>query len=348
MSQRIRSGRAPRVPSSDQDARATRRASVAIGWQIMVASAVLVLGIIAVAIVAIVHQSLPREQIEQLRDSSPRVYVDTGDVFQVLVAIGIGAVVFAGIISWLIAGRAVRPLGEALRRQRQFVADASHELRTPLAVLDARIQVLQRRIAAGSAADSPETTATVAALRSDSRALIDIVNDLLLAAEATADREAGDPVDAGPVVGEAVDSLRILASEAGVDLAWEQQVPVRVRTPATSLRRCVVALVDNAIAHSPIGGRVTVRVLQEGSSLLLTVTDQGAGITGIEPERIFERFAHVQAATPSGDGRAPARQSFGIGLALVRDIAFRQGGFVAVETTSAKGTVMRLVLPAAG
>ena len=337
------------LPSHDQDARATRRASFSIGWQIMVASAVLVLGIIVIAIVAIVHQSLPREQIDQLHDSSPRVYVDTGDVFQALVIIGIGAVIVAGLVSWVIAGRAVKPLGQALRLQRQFVADASHELRTPLAVLDARIQVLQRRLNAGSPADADETTATVAALRADSRALIDIVDDLLLAAEAVEAVEGTESsaiVDVGPVVAEAVESLRILARERTVDLIVDRTADVRVTTPSTSLRRCVIALVDNAVTHSPAGGSVTVRVGRERTRLVLTVTDQGPGIVGIEPERVFERFAHVQELADPADDGPPPRQSFGIGLALVRDIAVRQGGRVAVETTSSAGTSMRLELPA--
>ncbi|MCU1528588.1 MAG: hypothetical protein JWP75_2351 [Frondihabitans sp.] len=330
----------------DQDARATRRASNLIGWQIMLASAILVLGIVAVASIFIIHQSLPREQIDQIKDPNPRVYVDTGDVFKALVVIGIGAVIFAGLVSWIIAGRAVRPLGHALRLQREFVADASHELRTPLAVLDARIQVLQRRLAAGVPGDARATAETVQALRSDSRALIDIVNDLLLAADLSAESERSDPVAAGRIVTDAADSLQILANERGVILTADV-TDVRVRIPATTLRRCVVALVDNAIAHSPDGAMVTIRALREGTRFVLTVADHGQGIVGIEPERIFERFAHEQASVHVDSTAAPARQSFGIGLALVRDIATRQGGSVRVEATSSEGTTMRLELPAA-
>jgi signal transduction histidine kinase len=329
----------------DEDARATRRASRLIGWQIMLASAILVLGIIAVSIIFIIHQSLPREQIDQLKDPNPRVYVDTADVFQALVIIGIGAVVFAGLVSWIIAGRAVRPLGLALRLQREFVADASHELRTPLAVLDARIQVLQRRLAAGVPGDAEATAETVKALRSDSRALIDIVNDLLLAADPSAEGERSDPVATEKIVTDAVDSLRILASDRNVVLVVEV-TDVLVRIPATSLRRCVIALVDNAVVHSPDGGTVTIRAVRKGSRFVLTVADNGRGITGIEPERIFERFAHEKASVQLDATAAPARQSFGIGLALVRDIATRQGGSVRVEATSASGTTMRLELPA--
>jgi two-component system OmpR family sensor kinase len=327
----------------DPDARATRRASLVIGWQIVLASAALVVGIVVVTLVFLLHQAIPREQIEQLRSSDPRVYVDTADVLQALVVIGVGAVVFAGVISWVIARRAVRPLGEALRLQRQFVADASHELRTPLAVLDARLQVLQRRLTQGDPQDPGGTARTVAELRADSRSLIDIVNDLLLAADATVTTEPAPALEAGPVIAEAVDSLRILARDKGVRLVLETRGEGSVRLGATSLRRSVVALVDNAISHSPGEGTVRIVVSRLDGFLELTVVDEGPGIVGIAPERVFERFARAEAAaeTPS------ARKSFGIGLALVRDIVERQGGRVQVVETSPTGTSMRLSLPIA-
>jgi two-component system OmpR family sensor kinase len=334
------------VIGRDVDARATRRASLAIGWQIMLASAVLVLGIIAVAVVFILHQSLPREQIDRDAEGLSRVYVDSGDIFQALVVIGIGAVVFAGLVSWFIARRAVRPLGQVLRRQREFVADASHELRTPLAVLDARIQVLERRLASTSPPSSAEVAVTVSELRSDSRALVDIVGDLLLAAGG--DDVRADPVTVGPVIVAAVDSLRILAAERDVRLDVDVDSAVRVRIPVAGLRRCIVALVDNAVAHSPTGSTVTITATHDDVRLILRVADQGAGIVGIAPERVFDRFAHAastDAAASATTGGVSPRPSFGIGLALVREIATRQGGSVRVQHTSAAGTTMALELP---
>jgi signal transduction histidine kinase len=158
-----------------------------------------------------------------------------------------------------------------------------------------------------------------------------------------------------------------------VTLAVDIGEPLRVAMPATSLRRCVVALVDNAITHSPRGGTVLVRLTAEGAHVVLTVSDEGHGIVGISPERVFDRFAHSESAkaTPSapvssansssvaatttmgggagGSFRAapPLRPGFGIGLALVRDIATRQGGSVRVASTSSEGTTFRLDLPAA-
>ena len=332
-----------RVADADPDARATRRASIAIGWQIMAASAVLVLGIVVVTTVFLLHQALPREQID-LRDSHAHVYIDSSDVLQALLLVGAGAVVFAGAVSWIVARRAVAPLGTALRLQRQFVADASHELRTPLAVLDARLQVLERRLDNPATSDPASTRSTVGELRHDSKALIDIVNDLLLAAGG--DEQRRTTLDPAPVITEAVASLEILARERDVALDVGAQEPVLVSIPATSLRRCVVA--PSTIRARPFAprryprtSRAPARVSRSSSYASPT---RAPASPGSRRKRAFERFAH---ASPSGreraqpDAEAP-RPSFGIGLALVRDIAERQGGRVRVESTGPTGTTMTL------
>ncbi|MCU1527351.1 MAG: hypothetical protein JWP75_1114 [Frondihabitans sp.] len=328
------------MTGSDPDARATRRATLSIGWQIMAASALLVSGIIVVATIFVLHQARPREQIDRDHSGLPHVYVDIDDVFKALVIIGIGAVVFAGLVSWFIARRAVGPLGQALRLQRKFVADASHELRTPLSVLDVRLQILDRRLRGASPPSTSETAEMVTELRSDSRALIDIVNDLLLTAGG-GDRQ-GEPIAAGPVIARAVESLQILAAERSVNLLVEVDDTNLVRIPEASLRRCVIALVDNAVAHSPAGSLVTVTATRAGDLLRLVVADEGDGIRGITPGRVFDRFAHSTTTTTTPERTRP---SFGIGLALVREIATRQGGRVRVEQTSPSGTTMVLELP---
>lgn len=305
----------------------------------MLASAVLVLGIVVMSIVFIFQQAHPRQQIDRDAAGISRVYVDPLDVLQALIIIGIGAVIFAGLVSWFIARRAVRPLGEVLRLQREFVADASHELRTPLAVLDARIQVFERRLNGPKPPGTSESALKVAELRADSRALVDIVNDLLLAAGR--DSRQDDPITAGPVIVTAVDSLRILATDRGVGLSVDVDDQARIRIPVAGLRRCVVALVDNAISHSPRGSTVSVTATDTGHLLRLAVVDHGSGIQGIATEKVFDRFAHSTIATEQ------ERPSFGIGLALVREIATRQGGRVRVEQTSKDGTTMALELPLA-
>ena len=337
---------------------ALQAAARSIGRQIVLVSGLVVVGALALTIAWVLHQTVPQERLEQVAAAGQgEVFVSATDVVAGLVVLGVAGVVFAGLVTVVIARRAVRPLGEALRLQRQFVADASHELRTPLAVLDARLQALQRRIAGGAATADEDVTADLARLRDDSRALIDIVGDLLEAA-------GGDPaegaVSAGSaslddVVAEVLRSMSVLAEERAVALDQQGDAPVRVAVPPASLRRAVLALVDNALGHAPGGSTITVSTRVEGDSVVLAVTDHGPGITGIDPTRVFGRFARSELPAVSSVAPAPApaptsggqgtRPSFGIGLALVGEVALRHGGSVRVASTSAAGTTIELTLP---
>jgi signal transduction histidine kinase len=319
--------------------------------QITVSAAAIVCLVIALSVAFIIHESQPRELLEKPAPGETKIYTDSRELLIALVVVGAFAILVAGLLSWLVARRAVRPLGDALRIQRTFVADASHELRTPLAVLDARIQVLQRSLAPDRELRGGELADDVAAIRRDSKALIDVVNDLLLAAAAdvaTADGSQEHDTEVADVVGvvtETVESMTVLAAERNVriELETDAAAPPRATIAATSLRRCVLALLDNALVHSPDGSTITVRVHATKNVLDVVVADQGSGVQGIDPARIFDRFARASAPTQANHERT--RAGFGIGLSLVRDTVVRHGGTVELRETSSRGTTIAFTLP---
>ncbi|MCL1869156.1 MAG: HAMP domain-containing histidine kinase [Promicromonosporaceae bacterium] len=260
--------------------------------------------------------------------------VDRNRIVLLVIIAAVLGVLLLGAVGWLAARRAVAPLAEALRVQRNFVADASHELRTPLTVLDGRIQVLQRRLSRGEPAGE-----VAAQLRSDASAMSAVLGDLLLAAEHS-ERHEDAATEVVPVVRSAVASLAPLADAAGVRVQVEVPDAGLVATvPEVPLSRCVVALLDNALQHAPRGSAVTVSVAPDGEQVVVRVADQGPGIRGIGVEEVFERFSHGPET-----GR---RRGFGLGLSLVRDVARRVGGTVDVESTSESGTTFALRLPLA-
>lgn len=268
------------------------------------------------------------------------VELDADDILGVALIVGMAMVVLAGAGAMLFARQAVRPLEESMRRQRTFIGDASHELRTPLAVLDARIQQLQIM-----ASDDASLQPVIAELREDSRIMTDIVSDLL--ASASDPGSEFEPAGVGTVISQVEREMRVVADARGVGLRTSgAAVSGRgelVALPEVALHRSLAALVDNAIAHTDPGGSVTIDALAEGRWTTVLVIDDGRGITGIPPDRVFERFAH---GTPPQTGGA-TRSSHGIGLALVHDVVTRHGGTIEVERTGPSGTVFRLRLPTA-
>ena len=305
-----------------------------------VAATVLVVAVL-VAASSIVLGQIPLSHLLDRRHHEEFIDVGGLDALTGIVVIGLIAIVLACALSLVATRRVVAPLVDALARQRRFVADASHELRTPLAVLDARLQVLERSLAPQDA-----HRRIVGELRADSRALIAVVADLLDAVD-VASPGRQPPVELAPIIEVVVSSMRMLGQDRGVRVTAGAVAPdVRVPVPETSLQRALVAVIDNAVKNSTAGQSVEVTVVAERSRVRIAVRDHGPGIRGIPPERVFDRFAHAGGPIPGSPG-AGSRPGFGIGLSLVQDTAGRAGGWVEVTDTSPAGTTITIALPRA-
>ena len=224
-------------------------------------------------------------------------------MLEAMVIAGLGGVLAAGVVGWLSSRNAIRPLGQALELQRRFVQDASHELRTPLAILDARIQLAQHKSAPGS-----DTARLLDQIRVDTAALTETVQELLVAATGGDGTEPPKPVDIDPVIDALAADLQDQAATRNISLTTRHDASDRVRINAHSLRRAVLGLVDNALNHTPEGGTITVTTARQGREASITVADTGEGISGIDRERVFDRFARSTAPVAAG-----GRRSYGLG-----------------------------------
>ncbi len=244
-------------------------------------------------------------------------------------------------VAVLFTRRSVRPLAQALALQRRFVADASHELRAPLTVLHTRAQMLARRAAEG---DVQAVQKDADALVADTRVLGDIVDDLLASATMTAGTAPRDVVDVAELAAAVCDSAAAHAASLGVRIVFESDQASRLEVVGSqaALRRALTSLIDNALAHEHDGGTVEVRADRRDGQITVTVADDGVGIDAETSARLFTRFAHGVDHTG-----AARRQPYGIGLALVREIAQAHGGDITVESTPGQGATFTLTLPAA-
>lgn len=243
---------------------------------------------------------------------------------------------FAGVLGVLLARRVVRPLAQALTLQRTFVADASHELRTPLTLLSTRSQLLDRAIQTSGL--DPQVLDDSRGVVHDVQRLGEVVDDLLMAADPRGD-DRREPVGLAGLVEAVVDSARAHAGDAGVTLTCVADDPAQlwVQGFAPALRRAVLALVENAIEHTPPDGEVQVRSRHERRTVIVSVSDTGPGIDPQAAHDVLRRFH-------SGGHRA-GRAHYGLGLALAHDVANRHGGQLRLDPGS-RGATFELVLPA--
>lgn len=314
-----------------------RQLAVRIGARVAVVSACIVTVIMILVVAYVAWKASPSKADQEPRPRDIWISLDTRDVSIAVIGCAVMSVVCAWVATWLIARHAAAPIVAALRMQREFVADASHELRTPLAVLGARAQQLRMMIPADD-----DRYVVVDHLVDDAEILADIIDDLLEAATGDVDPAASASLH------ESLDGawaeVAVLAETRSVSLR-DEVAEAHVAMPSIRLRRIMLALLDNAVAHSPIGAQVCVRSETAGGLVLVSVIDEGGGIRGIDPARVFDRFVHGE---PPPDTAGRSRTGHGIGLALVRETVSRYGGDVRVVATGQDGTVIELRLPRSG
>jgi len=256
-----------------------------------------------------------------------------------LVIAEVAGVAAAAAVVVMLSRRSIRPLGAALALQRRFVADASHELRAPLTVLHTRAQLLARRAEKHDV--DPALRAQLNGLVTDTRALGDVVEDLLLSASLESAAGGREPVDLRVLCQQVRDSVAAHAESLHLRLDLESDAAgdLTVTGSSTALRRALLALLDNAIAHESPGGQVTLRVTRVADTVSVAVADTGVGLDVHTVQHLFTRFAH-------GDGHTAGVRHYGIGLALVREIVDAHHGEIVVDGAPQHGATFTLHLPA--
>ena len=221
-------------------------------------------------------------------------------------------------------------LEDSTRRQERFVADASHELRSPLTRMRAELEVDLAH------PERSDAAATERSVLDETVGLQRLVDDLLQLARS-------DAVDA-PTTREPVDlddlvlrQVRRLRADGRVEVDIAGVSAAQVDGDGEQLNRALRNVADNAARHAR--GLVTFTLTEADHTAVLTVADDGPGIPPDQRERVFERFARVDAARTAGDGGT------GLGLAITREIVEGHGGSIVVDPAYGPGARFVLTIP---
>jgi len=183
-----------------------------------------------------------------------------------------------------------------------------------------------------------ETREGLALVRDETGRMGRLVANLLLLARGdearTIDRR---PVELDVVLLEVARQAHGLSPTVRIAFGHEDQA--QVQGDADLLKQVVLNLVDNAITHTPPGGRVELSLTVVNGEARLSVRDSGPGIAPEDIERIFERFYRLDRARGRHTGGA------GLGLAIARWIVEAHGGRIVVESTIGTGSTFTVILP---
>jgi len=286
----------------------------------------------------------------------------------------VGTLVTAVVAGWVLAGRALRPLRqitetanrvadrslherialdgpddevkeladtidamlERLDRsfdaQRQFVANASHELRTPLAVNRTLLEV---------ALDDPDASNDLRQLAPNllttSERSERLIEGLLTLARADHEVAERTPIDLADLTAAAIEQHLPEATERDITVMTDLP-PAPTAGSRVLVERLVVNLVQNAVRYSPAGAEVTIRTGREGEQSILEVENPGAMLDDSEADEMFEPFRR-------GNGRVSDDRGIGLGLSIVRSVAYAHGGRVSAHPRDGGGLVVRVELP---
>lgn len=219
---------------------------------------------------------------------------------------------------------------------RQFVADASHELRTPLTSIRGGLDLVLDEGMAPAQRDD-----VLRRVRSESRRMHDLVEDLLLLASLDSGRPLrAEPVDLVPVVHDAADDARALqpGRPVIVEPADGAGGPLVVTGDEMRLRQVVAGLVHNALAHTPTDAALRISARRDGDAVVLAVADDGPGLSPEHAATVFDRFTRGDASRSRHAGGA------GLGLAIARSIVESHGGTLELTTAPGAGCTFSIRL----
>jgi len=224
-------------------------------------------------------------------------------------------------------------LGKSFETQKRFSANAAHELRTPLAVIQARLDLLDRKSKElpGDCAESLEI------LAAQTERLSHLVEELLQMARLETVQKS-DQISLPALLEEILCDLEEVAQKNGVKMVQHPSEGELVGNDAL-LYRAIYNVIENSIKYNHTGGRVSAQSNVEKGQIIVTISDSGRGIPAEDQKQVFDPFFRVDKS------RSRQMGGCGLGLALTKAIIELHGGQIRIVSSSPKGTTIRIMLP---
>jgi signal transduction histidine kinase len=225
------------------------------------------------------------------------------------------------------------------RMKDEFIATVSHELRTPLSSIHGSLGLIAGG-AAGRISAQARNLARIA--YSNSERLVRLINDILDLAKMEADKMRFHlrPLDVNSLVMQTVEANQAFAKQYEVELVIEQALPgAKVVGDNDRLIQVLTNLLSNAIKYSPPESEVSVSVSHNAEIVRVAVTDHGPGIPEKFRDKVFRKFAQVDASD------AREKRGTGLGLSISKLIIDRLGGHIDFRSNPDVATTFYFDLP---
>ncbi len=226
-------------------------------------------------------------------------------------------------------------LERAEKLRRNLVADTAHELRTPLSNIQGYLEAIRDGVVKPDAA-------TIQSLYEEAILLSRLVDDLqeLALAEAGELKLVRQAEDVTQIIKRAVDAVQVQTSTKGISIVADLPGGIPpCDIDSHRISQVLNNLLDNAVAHTPKDGTITVAARQQSKWVEISVTDTGEGIPAEELSNIFERFYRIDKS------RSRATGGHGLGLTIAKRLIEAHGGKIEVQSELGKGSRFAFTIP---
>ena len=226
-------------------------------------------------------------------------------------------------------------LSRSIKTRKQMTADIAHELRTPLSLILGHAEAVHDGVL-------PATRENFEIIREEATRLEHLVNDLRILSLADAGELAINlqPIEPQRLLQEVAALYQYQAQRMNITLDLDSAAPLpTIEVDPGRITQVLTNILDNALRHTPMGGRIILAAKQIQDQIEISIQDSGPGITAQDVNRIFDRFYRTDPSRQREDGGS------GLGLAIARSIVQAHGGQIRAESEPSKGLKIVIVLP---
>lgn len=244
----------------------------------------------------------------------------------------------AGVLSYYLASRTLRPIEEAHEAQSRFTADASHELRTPIAAMQSEIEVAlmdPKLTLAQSKKLLRSNLEELAKLTALTTGLLKLAHNEDGALELSA-------LDMEEVLKQAIETVAPSAEAKEITITSHITKDVALEADKDSIIDMFVTIIDNAVKYSPAKSEVAITAAADRKNAVIHIQDKGIGMKASDIEHIFDRFYRADSARSKEQGNG-----YGIGLSIAKQIVDAHNGSISVKSQPNKGSTFTVTLPLA-
>lgn len=256
-------------------------------------------------------------------------------IFCYLVLFNLLARFFIRYVAYRMANKAMEPVVQSFEQQKQFVANASHELRTPLSIIISGLEVLKLD---DDNKLSPFSRDVMGDINDEALRMKKLIDNLLITArnDNKTLKVNKNLFSLNDILTKLYNKFFLLADRKNIKINLNLIDDISIYADKLHIEQILAILIDNAIKYTEENGKINIKVQKQKQEVIISVIDNGKGISKEDLPHIFERFYRAEKShTDYGNG---------LGLSIAKILAEKNNGKITVESEENIGSCFNLVL----